>query len=184
MRFRLLLILPILAACAGSEPMRRPPPEATLPASLAPAATGRDPIMVVGQSAGAFFRARPANQPAAAARAFAELEWLATAVPNAQQWQSLGGPGLLQLSVARNEARTALGIPLDAPAQPVIDGLASAAQALEANDRAALDRALPGEIFTAGPAETVQRLSAPPRVPSALAAADSLNAERIRGSVR
>jgi hypothetical protein len=184
MRLGLLLILPLLAACAGVEPAPRPPAQATLPASIAPNAPGRDPIVVVGQSAGGFFRTNPPNQPAAAARAFAELEWLATAVPNSQQWQSLGGQGLQQLALARNQARDALGIPQTAPAQAVIDGLAAASVALAANDRAALDRALPAEIFTAGPAGTVQRLSVPPRVPNALAAADSLNAERSRSSFR
>jgi hypothetical protein len=184
MRLRLLLILPLLAACASVEPASRPPAQATLPASIAPDAAGRDPIVVVGQSAGGFFRANPPNQPAAAARAFAELEWLATAVPNSQSWASLGGQGLQQLALARNQARDALAIPHDVPAQEVIDGLAAAARALATNDRAALDRALPGEVFTAGPAGTVQRLSAPPRVPSALAAAETFSAERARSSFR
>ncbi|PWS35495.1 hypothetical protein DFH01_17975 [Falsiroseomonas bella] len=184
MRTRLLLILPLLAACTAVEPLPRPPQEATLPASIAPNAPGRDPIVMVGQSAGSFFRSNPPNQPAAAARAFAELEWLATAVPNAQNWSSLGGQGLQQLALARNQARDALAIPRDAPPQEVINGLAAASQALAANDRAALDRALPQEVFTAGPAGTVQRLSAPPRVPSALAAADTFNSERSRSSPR
>ena len=81
-----------------------------------------------------------------------------------------------QLIQARNQARQALGIPRTAPAQGVIDGLTAAADALDANNRAAAAQALPRGIFPAGPEQTIRRLATPPRVPSAGAALASLAA--------
>ncbi len=164
-RSALLLGLAV-AACAPEGP------PATLPQSLggSQALFGRDPVVVVGQSVASFFRSPQPNQPAAAARAIAELEWLADTVPRNPRWQTGAAAGLTELAQARDQARTALGIPSNAPAQGVINGLAGAAGAIEANDRAALTRALPPAIFPLGPQATVQRLSAPPSVPSAMSA--------------
>jgi hypothetical protein len=166
-----LLVGLTVAACAPQGP----PP--TLPQSLGggTAAVGRDPVVVVGQSAVGFFRNPQANQPAEAARAIAELEWLADTLPRNPRWQTASATGLNELQQARWQARSALGIPQSAPAQGVINGLAAAAQAIEANNQAALASALPAAVFPAGPQGTVQRLSAPPSVPSAMQAAWALS---------
>lgn len=157
-----------IAACGPTAP----PP--TIPTSAAPGPRITDPIVRAGQNATAFFRAPQANQPAAAARAIADLEFLAGAVPADPRWQTASGSAQVQLIQARNQARTALGIPRTAPAQGVIDGLTRAADALDANDRAAAAQALPRGIFTAGPEQTLRRLAQPPRVPSASAALAAL----------
>ncbi|MBW6397450.1 hypothetical protein KPL78_06300 [Roseomonas sp. HJA6] len=166
----ILMLSLTVAACAPQGP----PP--SLPQSLggSEAAVGRDPVVVVGQSVVGFFRSPQANQPAAAARAIAELEWLADTLPRNPRWMTASATGLNELQQARWEARSALGIPQRAPAQAVVSGLAAASQAIEANDQAALARALPRNVFTLGPQETVQRLSQPPSVPSVMQAYWSL----------
>ncbi len=159
------LVLGVLAvaACSPAEP----PP--TLPAAESGAVTA-DPIRSAIQNATGYFRRPQANQPAAAARAIADIEFLTAAIPRDPRWQAAPAQAQTQLQQARNEARSALGIPASAPTQSVIDGLSAAAQALDANDRTALAQALPRSVFTAGPEATVQRLSRPPRIPSAGAA--------------
>jgi hypothetical protein len=180
MRASLVLLSPLLAlaACAPAAP----PP--SLPAALAPADQVRDPAIQVGQSVATFFRRPQPGQPAAAARAIAELEWLATSLPVSPQWQAIGGAGIAQLGQARNEARTALGIPRGAPSQPVIDGLSAAATALDAGDRAAASRALSRATFPLGPEATLARLAEPPRVPTALPALQALSVARTAGGDR
>lgn len=171
MRAGLAAVMLLAAGCAPVEP----PP--TLPPSIGPQAgfVSRDPIMVVGQDVTAFFRAPRAGQPAAAARAIAELEWLADAVPANPRWQTASGTAIVALAQSRWEARTALGIPSNTPAQAVINGLAGAAVAIEAGDRAALAAALPRAVFPLGPEGTVRRLSQPPSVPSAMLALAALS---------
>jgi hypothetical protein len=159
-----------VAACGPTAP----PP--TIPASAAPGDRVIDPIVRAGQNAGAFFRRPQPNQPAAAARAIADLEFLAGAVAADPRWQTSSSMAQVQLIQARNQARQALGVPRDAPAQGVIDALTAAADALDANDRARASAALPRSLFTAGPDQTLRRLAQPPRVPSAGAALASLAA--------
>jgi hypothetical protein len=157
-----------VAACGPTAP----PP--AIPASAAPGERVIDPIVRAGQNAGVFFRRPQPNQPAAAARAIADIEFLAGAVPVDPRWQTSNAS--VQLVQARNQGRQALGIPASAPAQGVIDGLTRAADALDANDRAAAAAALPASIFTAGPEQTIRRLAAPPRIRSASAALATLAA--------
>jgi hypothetical protein len=166
-RSAILLALAV-AACAPQGP----PP--TLPGA-SDAMVGRDPIVVVGQNVVGFFRNPQANQPAAAARAIAELEWLADTLPNNPRWQTASATGLNELAQARWEARRALGIPSNAPNQAVINGLSAASTAIEANNQAALATALPRAVFPLGPQATVQRLAQPPSVPSVMQAAWSLS---------
>lgn len=167
---RTALMLTLLATAACTPP--GPPP--TLPGA-SEAAVGRDPIVTVGQSVVGFFRAPQANQPAAAARAIAELEWLADTMPRNPRWQTASATGLNELAQARWEARRALGIPTNAPAQAVINGLSAASTAIEANNQTALAAALPASVFPLGPAGTVQKLSEPPSVPSVMHAAWALS---------
>jgi hypothetical protein len=155
-----------VAACGPTAP----PP--TIPVSAAPGERVIDPIVRAGNNATAFFRRPQPNQPAAAARAIADIEFLAGTVPTDARWQTSGAA--VQLVQARNQGRQALGIPSSAPAQGVIDGLTRAADALDANDQAAAAQALPRSIFTAGPQQTIRRLAQPPRIPTASAALAAL----------
>jgi hypothetical protein len=151
-----LSVLVVLAGCAAE-----PPTPVTLPGQ-ADATVSRDPIVEVGQDIAAFYRRPQPNQPAAAARAIAEIEWLAVSLPMSPRWRTAPGGGMAQLTLARDEARAGLGIPRNASPQAVINGLSAAAAAIVAGDDAALARALPRATFPLGPQETVRRLAGPP----------------------
>ena len=159
----------LLAACAPPSP----PP--TLPTSLTPQAGLRSTSITVGDNALAFFANPRAGQPASAARAFADLEWLADTLPTNPMWISgANTDAILQLQQARNEARQALGISARASNQAVVSGLAAVAGALTRNDQAAVSRALPRNVFTLGPQATVERLAQPPSVQLAQPALDQV----------
>jgi len=168
-----LSALVVLAGCAAEAPA-----PVTLPGQT-DATISRDPFIVVGQDIAAFYRRPQAGQPAAAARAIAEIEWLAVSLPMSPRWRIAAGAGMTQLTLARNEARTSLGIPRNASSQAVINGLSAAAAAIEAGDTAAVARALPRATFPLGPRETVDRLAAPPPNRNIMPALTAL-----RGAVR
>jgi hypothetical protein len=169
MRRTMLLGMLIASACAPTEP------PATMPGP-APGSVTTDPIRRAIQDAGAYFRRPEPNKPAEAARGIANLEFLATNVPSDPRWQAAPAAALTQLVQARNEGRSALDISPSTSPQSVINGLLAAATALDANDRAAVARALPRDVFRAGPEATVQRLARPPMIRSAGAALVSLSA--------
>lgn len=173
-----LMLLLLSAACA---PQTTAP---TLPAGVAPAGPAAgDQVIRVGQDMANFFANPQPNRPAEAARAIAELEWLAASLPRSPRWQNASSVGLNGLQQSRWEARRALGIPERAPSQAVINGLAAAAGAIDANDQAALARALPRATFPLGPQETVRRLAAPPRLPQVPSYYTSVATDPVQGAV-
>lgn len=149
-----------LAACAAQGPPQPPPisPFAAQPG------LPQDEIRRAAIDANSWFARPRAGLPAEAARAHAELEYLAEVLPTTPRY---AGANVNQLMIARREARTALAIAPDAPANDVVRALRDAATALAAGDGTAAAAALPRALFTAGPQETIRRLGAPPRVPSA-----------------
>lgn len=153
----LLLLLP-LVACAPAKPFAILPRDAT---------TGvGDPTRaaVIG-SAYAF--ATPnvmAGRPDAAARAAAQVEYLATEIPAGPRWADFNPTIGLALMGARTELRSALGIAPDAPPQAVVDGLYAASRALGRGDQAAARLALTAPNFPDAPA-TLQRLAGLPALP-------------------
>jgi hypothetical protein len=153
----------VLAACASPS---SPPPPLPSPVSPAPGLP-EDEARRAAIDANSWFARPQANQPARAARAHAELEFLAEALTRDPNLRGGAGQGLPQLQIARREHRAALGIPADAPAGAVVLGLRTAAEALERNERAAAIAALPSNVFAAGGEETLRRLALPPRVRSA-----------------
>jgi hypothetical protein len=160
-----------LGACGrimAADPAR---PSATLPPD---AVTGAgDPLRSAIAATAADFSnpARLAGQPAEAAQALAQMEYLAVELP--------GNPTLLtamptlpaQLAEARREWRAALGIPSQAPPQMVIDALYASARSLRAGRREEAAAALPSGLFTPGGAATLERLAALPPLPRTNAAA-------------
>lgn len=175
-------LIPVIAVLALTACAGEPTTPVSLPAgSSQPGLSVADEFVTAGQDIAAFYRRPQPGQPAAAARAIAEIEWLAAALPMSPRWSNVGGTGMTQLQLARNEARAALGIPQRAPAQPIINGLTAAATALAANDTAAVARALPRSTFPLGPEETVRRLAAPPQNRNIMGALAALSAAR-RGS--
>jgi hypothetical protein len=151
----------LLGACA----MPPPAPSARLPYDALVGAG--DPVRsAVASTSFAFsHQGQLAGQPADAARALAQMEYLAVELPNNPRF--VGGPANLQTQMlqAREEWREALGIPPGLPPQPVIDSLYAAARALRAGQPEAAAAALPTAIFPQGGQVTLTRLAALPGLP-------------------
>jgi len=116
---RALLLLPLLAGCAGAvmpDPVRLPRDSVE--------GAGDPTRAAVSRAAFAFNQpGQLAGRPAEAARAIADMEFLAAALPFDPRFQQRDPLLPFQLAQARAEWRTALGIPDAQPAQPVIDSL-------------------------------------------------------------
>ena len=159
-------VFPVLALLAACGP--GPPPQT---ASLPPDAhlgAGDDTRSAILTTASAF--ASPnglANRPADAARAIAQLEYLAVELPNGPRWRAVDPTVAIHLAHARDDARAALGIASGAPPQAVIDGLYGISRALVAGDRAAAERNLNPAVFQGGSTATLQRLATLPPLPRA-----------------
>lgn len=166
---RLLPLACVVLGLAACE--QAPLPPITTAAGIPVTA---DPIRTAVLNASNFFARPQANQPAAAARAIADVEFLAATMPGDPRHQTANARGLAELQVARREARAALGVPAGSSSDAMVRGLRDAATALDANDRRAAEAALPREVFPLGPAQTIRRLAQPPRVPSARGALTAL----------
>lgn len=143
------LTLLALAGCTPPAPATLPPVASQL---------DYDPMRAAIRGAADAF-AYPealANRPREAAIAVAQLEFLAVEMMTPRRNLDFSGIIAPGLQAARYEVRSWLGIPHSAPPQAVID-------ALTANPPQLSQPAL----FTAGPDETLRRLSAMPRLPQA-----------------
>jgi hypothetical protein len=163
----LLLPLAAAAACAPTAPG----PSATLPPDAVVGA-GDDVRAAIFSTASAFGTPGVlANRPDAAARAIAQLEFLAVETATGPRWVGMSPTVVSSLASARNEARALLGIGPNVPPQAVIDSLYGASRALRAGDQAAAERMLNPAVFQGGGAATLQRLAALPPLPNAGTAA-------------
>lgn len=120
--------------------------------------------------------ARWDGQPAKAAMAAAQLEFLAVEMRTNPRYSVAVSPNVVQqLDRGRDEMRGFLGIAPGAPAQVVITSLRQAATALQAGDRDRAEILLnQPAIFTAGPLVTLARLNAMPRLRQVGIAADQV----------
>jgi hypothetical protein len=157
-----LLVLLLLACTPGPVP-----PSVSLPPDAVQGAG--DPTRAAIITTANVFAAPGSitGQPALAARAVAQLEYLVIEIPTGPRWRGFSPNVSLELEQARPELRSALGIDPAAPPQAVIDSLYATSRALSAGDRAAVERILVPPIYPAGPAVTLQRLSAMPILPHA-----------------
>lgn len=148
MNRRSLLLLVPLAACApggfGLQNVVIPTEPVQLPPNSIEGAG--DPTRAAVIRASASF-ANPGvlmARPGAAARAIADMEYLAASLPRDPRYNERGALLPVQLQQAKAEWRNALGIPLDQPAQPIITSYYNAWTAIQAGDRQAAIAALPG----------------------------------------
>ncbi len=162
-------------------------PQASQPgvtASLPPDATqgAGDPTRgaILGASAAFGRPAALAGRPDAAARAVAQLEYLAVEINNGPRWRGFNPTVGMQLQDARQEARSALGIAGNAPPQAVIDALFAASRALAAGNAGAAQAVLVPPVFSAGGPATLQRLAQLPPLPRAAVATSRAEAEMNR----
>lgn len=156
-RMAVFLAAPLAVALAGCT-APSPPPTA-----LTPAATrlDADPMRAAIRGAADAFAYPEAmrGKPQEAAIAVAQLEFITTEIGAGRTTIDFTGIVAPALETGRFEARRYLGIPQDAPPQAVINALLATPPDLSQS-----------AIFTAGPAETLRRLSDMPRMPQANAA--------------
>lgn len=179
LRRSLMTTLPALAlvACATLPPVET----ASLPRDFVDGAG--DPTRAAAISAGSAF-SNPrhlAGQPSAAARAIAEMEYLAVELPSNPSVRNPNPTLQPEMQAARREWRGALGVAPNAPPQRVINGLLAASRAIQDGRQDALRNALSSDVFTAGAEGTVARLNALPPLPRTAQAASS--AERSLNSL-
>lgn len=158
-----LLSALLLAACANGGPQPFVPDTAR----LAPGQLGRSGILdpdvaAINLAAWAFADpGRTRRDPADAARACASMDYLAGEIYTAPRWANIDALAKEQLLQGRVEMRRALGIPLDAPSQLVVNGLAGAGNALAVGNPQAALAALNNPAFP-DPRATFARLSSLP----------------------
>jgi hypothetical protein len=166
MRYGLFPLLLLMGACA----MPPPEPGVTLPEQAAWRGAGDPTRGAILSSAYVFGQpSTVAGNPAAAAEALGQLEFLAVELATGGRWQ--GGFDPLVVPMLRNgraEARAAMGLRPDAAPQSAINAWYVAAAALRAGDRAAAEAALAPVAAT--PPETLRRLDPLPALPAAAAA--------------
>lgn len=146
-----LAFLPALVCCGSLSPSASLPYDASMGAA--------DPTRAaIFSSAYAFNNPGGLGNPAIAARAAANVEFLAVTLPHDVRYAS--SPTVNQhMAAARLEMHGALGIAEGASPQLVVNGLYAAARALGAGDTVAAENALLPAVFTNG-GETLRRLAA------------------------
>lgn len=160
MRARLagLLFLGLLPTACTTPP---PPYTVSMP-GLSVAVGGDIDVWAINIAQWAFAdSSRIADRPVEAARAAAALEYLAVAL-NAPRWAGMNPITKMEMVTARFELRLALGIPPDAPSQPVIQSLLDCANALAAGDPIAAAAILRSPLFGFGPDRTLAILNTLP----------------------
>jgi hypothetical protein len=170
-RGRTAVLLLALLAPACTE-MRQPAPIARIPPVLA--AGSADPVMdMVDQAATAFADAGRSlsDNPAAMARAAAQMEVLGAEFARDARWAPLSPNVGFQMRGARLELRAALGIRAGAAPDAAARALAAASVALNRGDRAAAARALDPAIFEPGGEGSLAFLARPGPLPQSRIAA-------------
>jgi hypothetical protein len=182
-------ILPFATLLAfGACALPPPPQSASLPADAVVGAG--DPLRsAISNTSFAFSSQSQLNgHPAQAARAVAQMEWLAVEMPTNPRLTDVSPTVISQMQAARGEWRMALGIPAGALAQPVIDSLYAAARALSSGQDGAAAAALPVALFPQGGQATLTRLAALPGLPltnlAAVGATDALSQRDLNSRSR
>lgn len=171
MKRRALLFLPLLAAACAQDP------------SQSYLWGVGDPIRGTALNATRMLgdTARYDGDPAGAANAAAQLEFLARSFREDPIWSVQANPATTQeLQAAVLEMRNALGISPTAPNAVIEQLLRQASQALRAGSQARALAALSGPNFTVPPAEVLRRLGNLPFLPRVSSAAGMANNEAFR----
>lgn len=169
-----LATLLLLGACATA-----PVETARLPQDAVDGVGDPTRAAVLGSAYAFAEPAHLAGQPAAAARAAAQVEYLATEIPTGPRYVEWSPAIGMELQGARAELRTALGIPANARPQAVVDALYNAARALQRGDSAGAEAALQAAEAADRPALLV-RLSALPPLPLTRIATAMAQQEMVR----
>lgn len=176
-RFGLGLLLLLAAGCAELQR----PPTAPPPADLVEGAA--DPARAVIGAAQAAFADRGRaleGRPEAAARAAAQLEFLAAELSRDPRFAVFPEAVRRDVALARMELRDALGVAEAVPGDRVVAALLRAARALRAGDAAAAAAALPAPVFLPGGERSVARLGTLGPLPQAAIATGNAAREEAR----
>ena len=176
--FRLALcLLPalLLGACAGTAPRET----AQLPRDAVDGVGDPTRAAVLGSAYAFSTDSHLAGRPDAAARAAAQVEYLAVEIPTGPRYVEWSPAVGMELQGARAELRTALGIPAASQPQAVVDALYAAARALQAGDTAAAELALQ-RAEAADRHALLVRLSALPPLPRTRTATALAQQEMVR----
>lgn len=167
MRWRLgVMLLPL--AVAACEELRTP--QALPLAVLTAESPSGSPLRAAVEATAADFTnqgARLAGQPAEAALALARFEAIELEVSNRRAWPALSPTIGYAMRVARDENRAAIGAARQAASADVIQGLATVAARLRANDRVGAAAALATPPFEPGGEVTLDRLNEVGPLPAA-----------------
>ncbi|MBX9698237.1 MAG: hypothetical protein K2X74_02315 [Acetobacteraceae bacterium] len=168
-------LLALAGACAAT------PPHATavLPRDAVDGIGDPTRAAVLGSAYAFSDASHLAGQPAAAARAAAQVEYLAVEIATGPRYVEWSPAIAMQLQGARAELRHALGIPAASQPQAVVDALYAAARALQRGDRAAAEAALQAAEATDRPTLLV-RLAALPPLPRTRTATALAHQELVR----
>lgn len=168
LKLPVLATIALLAGCV--TPDMPPQGYATLPPDAVEGAGDPTRSAIIGTAYAFGNPGSLAGNPAAAARAVANYEYLATELPYGPRWRGFNGPIGPLFADGLRELRPAIGIAPNAPAQPVVSSLYAASRAVNAGDQAAAERSLSGPFFPNGGAATLQRLANLPPLPRVAAA--------------
>jgi hypothetical protein len=176
---RATLALLLTAGCAPLAPTA-PAETVNLPAAGLPVGAGDPTRGAILASSYAFGRPGTLQgNPAAAAEALAQLEYLTAELGSGGAWRDMDPLVSVELRQAREEARAALGFRQNATAQVAVDALYGTTVALRRNDRAAAEAALVPLAPPGGSDAALARLAALPPLPRAASATararDALN---------
>ncbi len=172
---RRLALLSVLAVTACGT-------ETTYDVAIMPRTSAGTPVMsdqgAIGLASYALGnRSSIENHPAEAARAMASIDYLAGALYENPHWDNLSVLDKLNMLAGRKEIRGVLGVAPGTPSQVVVNSLIAAAQAFDAGDVAAQRAALPVNVFTRGPDQTIALLTNLPELPAANVAAQRTNVD-------
>lgn len=168
--FLLTLALPALAGCV--QPLGQPY-----------LGGFGDPVRGAALNAPWHFGDMPryAGSPRDAALATVQLEFLADTLNTDPYWSPLvSGTVQVQLRMARQDLRAAIGIAPEAPPAVVMGALRTAADALAQGSPARAEAALAPPVFVPGGRATLQRLASLPRLPRLTEAAAAVSNEIYR----
>lgn len=163
----------LLGACAVPVP-----PTAQLPPDAVEGAGDPTRAAILGSAYAFAEPAHLAGQPAEAARALAQVEYLAVEIPTGPRWVEWSPLVGAELQGARAEMRAAFGIPVAAAPQQVVDAFYAASRALQRGDRAAAERALQAIPLSGGP--SLLRLAGLPPLPRTRLATALAHQEMVR----
>lgn len=168
---RLPLLLAAVVLLGACEEMRTPPPAARVPPGLGVMAADPIPAMAAEAAAALGTGRAPQGRPGEIARAIGQMELVTQSLTRDPRWGAMPTTVNAELTPARLEWRSVLGIRAGATPDAAATALGRAAIAMGRNDARGAAAALDPAVFDPGGAPTLARLAAPDPMPQTAIAA-------------